>query len=223
MSSHRIFYTDADGCLNQDYFKEQCSYTDPLHKGIKLEIDFSYAISNIPFYKKNSEIYISDNSAIDDPQDYDVHLYSFIGNYEFEVKGTDGNRIYVELTPSYIKSKLYLAEHLNCYFAFPDINATDLHDPENWFIHRITKNSYLTKLHSKPYYPKLIENSMVLSKLPFIPNDNQAEKEHMDMIRYFLIKSQNKKYEELLSLSEVENKYFDIGNKEGTNRDNYSQ
>jgi len=194
MGNVHPFYNDKDGYLNQEYFYEKGSYKDPLHKGIKLEIGFANALVNIPFFKINSWIHISDNSGIDDPINYDVTLLSYVGGYWFEVKGTDGNRIYAELTPEYIENKLYLpinCKNMQCYFAFPKYKAKDLHNPINWYIHKITPNSYLMGLHSKPYYPKLVEHSILLPNIlkgkdkqmnEYIENElQQKEKEENDL------------------------------------------
>lgn len=219
----RTFYTDKEGYLNQEYFEKKFNYTDPLHSGIKLEIYFAFSLSLIPFYHKNSWIYINDNSGNNDPISYDIFLHSFIGHYAFDVKGTNGTRIYAELTPEYIENKLKFADLYQCYFAFPKFDTKELYDPNNWFLHRLTSDSYLIKLHSKPYYPKLVDHSFELSKLPFMLNPDESELEHRELMQEFIRLGQNKNNEELSILSELEKEYL-WTNKEGYRQEgNYVQ
>lgn len=214
MAGIRPFYLSEQGYVEEEFFEKQIELQDPLHIGIKLEVAFAKAVSNIPYFRLNSWIFISENSAISCPEQYDVYVASKLAHYWFEVKGTDGNRIYAELTPEYIEKKLYFPiqdkdwDTHQYYFAFPKFNASNLDNPNNWYIHRITPDSYLTKLHSKPYYPKLVENSEMLTRLPYLPfklGDYEGQKKRLIEAIEYLKKAELRDKEEYCK--EIDDKY----------------
>jgi hypothetical protein len=178
-----VWFFGENHYQNGEYFYNLIENTgkyNPLYQGIKLEIDFATAISKIPFIES---VEIIKNSGRDIPNfEFDV-LARSLNCYAFDVKGTDGKRIYAEITPEYMQKKLESKECIyfkaQGYFAFPKHKAEDLTNPYNWYIHKIEPKSYLFELHSKPFYPKLVENSICLIDLPKL---TMKEKEYNEGI-----------------------------------------
>ena len=188
-----FFYKNDVGYLDTDYFNRQLEYTDPLHIGVKLEIDFAFALSCIPLFNLNSWIWLSDNSGIDNESNFDVALLSIIGHYFFEIKGHDNKRLYFDIDKDVLDKKIKFAESVGHipFIAFPDVDC-DVKNPENWYIHSLSKKSYLYKLNSKPYLPKLKRLSFKLTELPLMLNEGETLSNRKEKLAYIFTISQLK-------------------------------
>ena len=121
---------------------------------------------------------------------------------EDEIRSYSSNNSLKLKSKWFLHSSIDFSPYFECYFSFPKHKAKDLSNPDNWYIHKVTEDSYLMSLHSKPYYPKLVENSIVLSKLPTL---------HLPMINKFMANKLKNKEKELLELSTLGKYYNDLG------------
>lgn len=133
----------------------------PLCKGIKLEEIFVKALKKLNVF---NHIELLPNSGKDSTWNYDIIAYSNGKTYCFDVKGSNYQRINLETYGNALKNKITNAYQHNStpYLAFPKSGNKLNASLKRWYVYPLTYNSYLVTLSSKPFYKKIVQESILL-------------------------------------------------------------
>lgn len=136
----------------------------PLIKGIGLESDFYKAIQKVENINFSE---LLQNSGMGSHWPCDIIAYTDNNVLCFDVKGNNGERVYIDDCTRLKDQKDIASKHSNARFfiATPDKDRKQLSRSDAWFIHEIDRNTYLNTIKSRPYYNKFIKKSMKLTNL----------------------------------------------------------
>ena len=152
------------------------TFQDNLEMGILVEEAFVKVLEKIKFLTDNYEIEHLYNSGRHSGFMYDVLLDCKTDKYRnlaFDVKSVGGNtqpRVFI--TPKGVELNKQVRNAISqgympfiAFYRYDITNRMAMY-PNNWYVFHLTYYSWLVKLSSYPYYPKLVKQSILLSEFP---------------------------------------------------------
>jgi hypothetical protein len=138
----------------------------PLEKGIYDEKEFVKAVKKVKGVKY---VDLLPNSGNGSSWACDVLVYADNGLYGFDIKGSNKNYVYLQDFGDELIKKIKNIQDHNAipFIAYPEWKKENLCYPNHWYIYRLDENTYLRRLKTMPFYPKLVSKSVILKNMNF--------------------------------------------------------